>query len=155
MSGPIARTSGLFSAAQVGAALLLCGCASFVAKGSNVPEPPSCGINGFTRAPNEHIVVELGKTLRVRSVGGVITSQGGNWPEGTFVVFELRPTDGAGKVRRVTADSQGAFHVPGVPAGAYCFKATADGWQTVVGAIVVTHAADRGARVTFEMRLGV
>jgi len=42
-----------------------------------------------------------------------------------------------------------------VPPGEYCFKATVDGWQSVVGVIVVTKSADPAARVSFEMLLGV
>jgi len=83
-----------------------------------------CGIEGFTKSPSEHIVVELEKPLRVRFVEGVITSQSRGWPEGRFVIFELRPTRGAGKRRQVKADSQGAFKVADVPPGEYCFKAT-------------------------------
>lgn len=117
--------------------------------------PKSCGIDGFTKSPSEDIVVELEKSLRVKSVEGVITSQSGGWPEGTFVIFELRATRGAGRLRQVKADSRGSFKMPDVPPGEYCFKATADGWQSVVGVIVVTKAADPAARVSFEMLLGV
>jgi hypothetical protein len=58
-------------------------------------------------------------------------------------------------LRQVKADSQGALKVPDVPPGEYCFKATVDGWQSVVGLIVVTQAADPASRVGFEMLLGV
>lgn len=83
-------------------ALLLCSCLASPARGADSKPPApvkSCGIEGFTKSPSEHIVVELEKPLRVRSVEGVIASQGGGWPEGTFALFELRPTRGAGKVK--------------------------------------------------------
>ena len=85
----------------------------------------------------------------------MITSQSGSWPEGTFVLFELRPTRGAGKIRQVKADNQGKFKVPDMPLGEYCFKATADGWQSVIGVVIVSKTASRRSRVNFEMPLGV
>jgi hypothetical protein len=157
MRGRVAWISVLFCALQIGTTLLLGSCASTAARGAdaNAPKPPHCGIDGFTTSPSEHIVVELEKALHVRSVEGVITSQSGGWPEGTFVTFELRPTRGAGKLRQVKANSRGSFKMPDMPPGEYCFKATADGWQSVVGVIVVTKTADPAARVSFEMLLGV
>jgi len=115
---------------------------------------PRCGLEGFTKSPSEHIVLEREKPFLVRSVDGVIMSQSGGWPEGTFVLFELRPTRGAGKLRRVKTDSRGSFKVTDVPAGEYCFKATVDGWQSIAGVIVVTKAADPAARVRLDLNLG-
>jgi len=137
--------------------LLLSGCASAQATGaeSSPPKKSRCGIEGFTKSPSEHIVVELDQPLRVKTVEGVITSRGGDWPDGTFVLFELRPTRGQGTLRQAKTDGRGAFKIPGVPPGEYCFKATADGWQSVVGVIVVTKEADPASRVSFEMLLGV
>jgi hypothetical protein len=59
---------------------------------------PRCALDGFTKSPNEHIIVEREKP--------------------------------------------------------FLFKATVDGWQSVVGVIVVTKAADPGARVRLDMNLG-
>ena len=142
---------------HIGTTLLLGSCASTAVRGAepNAPRPPHCGIDGFTKSPSEHAIVELEAALRVRFVEGVITSQSGGWPEGTFVTLELRPTRGPRKLRQVQADGRGFFKMPDVPPGEYCFKATTDGWQSVVGVIVVTKSADPAARVSFEMPLGV
>jgi len=148
----VAWTLGLLDAVRM--TVLLGGASAAISADVNAPKSTHCAIETFTKSPSEHTVVELEKPLRVRSVEGVITSQGGGWPEGVVVLFELRSTRGA-EVRHVRTDHQGAFKVPDVPPGEYCFKATADGWQSAVGAIVVTKAADPAARVSFEMLLGV
>jgi hypothetical protein len=138
--------------------LLLCASLASLARGADSRPPglvKSCGIERFTKSPSEHIVVEIEKPLRVRSVQGVITSQSGGWPEGTFVIFELRPTRNRGKVRQVRTDSRGSFKIPDLPPGEYCFKATANGWQSVIGVIVMARDADAASKITFEMPLGV
>jgi hypothetical protein len=157
MKARVSWISGLVGVVMGIAALLLGSCASAQGKGaeSNSPKKSRCGIGGFARSPSEHIVVERDQPFRVRTVEGVITSQGGDWPDGISVLFELRPTHGAGKLKQVKTDSRGSFKMPDVPPGDYCFKATVDGWQSVVGVIVVTEAADPAARVSFEMLLGV
>jgi hypothetical protein len=102
MKARTTRASGLLGVAIGAATLLLGGCALAQTKGADsVPSKKSpCGIEGFTKSPSEHIVVELDRPLRVRTVEGTITSQGGEWPEGTFVLFELRP-NGKGKLRKM------------------------------------------------------
>ena len=145
---------------QVGIAFVLAiGCASAQSRGTATQSPSkraTCGIEGFTESPSEHMVVELEQPFRVRSVEGTITSQGGDWPEGIFVLLELRSADGgAGALKQAKTDAWGAFKIPDVPPGEYCFKATAEGWQSAVGVIVVSATADPTSKVSFEMLLGV
>lgn len=138
--------------------VLFMGCASAQTKSSASQEKAkssTCGIEGFTKSPSEHIVVELEQPFRVRSVEGVITSQGGDWPEGTVVLLEVRPAHGAGAMRHAQTDSRGVFKIPNIAPGEYCFKATAEGWQSVVGLIVVSKTTDPATKVNFEMLLGV
>lgn len=138
--------------------LLVGGCRSTQAKADSKPAAAAgkrCGADGFTKSPSEHMLVELEKPFKVRSVEGVISSEGGEWPEGTSVIFELRSTRDQGKVRQVRTDSRGSFKIPDLPPGEYCFKATANGWQSVMGVIVVARDADAASKITFEMPLGV
>jgi hypothetical protein len=149
--------AGLLGALLAAAAPLAGSCTATLGRGAEPtpPKKPSCGIEGFTKSPSEHIIVELDQPFRVRSVEGVIKGQGGDWPEGVSVLFELRPTRGESKLKHANTDGRGSFKIPAVPAGEYCFKATADGWQSVVGVIVVSQDADPANTVTFEMPLGV
>jgi hypothetical protein len=149
--------AGLLGVLMGATALLLGSCASAQARGaeSNPSKKSRCGIEGFTKSPSEHIVVELDQPFRLKTVEGVIASQGGVWPDGIFVLFELRPTHGTNKLRQAKTDSRGSFKIPDVAPGEYCFKATADGWQSVVGVIIVSKASDPATRVSFEMPLGV
>jgi carboxypeptidase family protein len=115
-----------------------------------------CGSEGFTPSASEHVIVELDKPLRVRTVEGIVTSQAGDWPEGVSVLFEIRPmAEAPSRPRGVRTDRRGHFEIPGVPAGEYCFKATTEGWQSVTGVIVVSPTADPDSRVNVEMPLGV
>jgi len=92
----------------------------------------------------------------VRTLEGIVTSQAGDWPDGVSVLFEIRPRADASKgPKGVRADRRGYFKMSGVPAGEYCFKATAEGWQSVTGVIVVSPTADPASRVNFQMLLGV
>lgn len=138
--------------------VLLISCASAEPKSSATRESSkqaSCGIEGFTKSPSEHMVVQLEQPFRVRSVEGVVTSQGGDWPEGISVLVELRSARSAGTMKQARSDPRGSFKIPDVAPGEYCFKATADGWQSVVGVIIVSKTADPASRVNFEMLLGV
>jgi hypothetical protein len=135
---------------------LLIGCASTPSRRVEVGAPGSvrCGVDGFTKSRSEHIVVELAQPVRVRSVEGVITSQAGEWPDDIAVTLELRPRAG-GRSIHVQADGRGSFKVPDVPPGEYCFKASADGWRSIIGVIVVAREADSAARIRLQMLLGV
>jgi len=136
------------------------GCLSIVMRPSPARSGPDadgvfsrgrCGSEGFTQSASEHIIVELEKPLRVRTVEGTR----GDWPDGVSPLFEVRGRgDAPSQRRQVRSDYRGYFKVPGLRAGEYCFKATVDGWQSVTGVIVVSPAADPASRVNFEMRLG-
>jgi hypothetical protein len=148
----------LLGAVQIAlAAALLANCVSAPVRSSpsGSTKESHCDFESFTKSASEHIVVDLDKPFRVRSVEGVIASQGGDWPDATFVTFEIRRADGTGETRSAKTDSRGFFNLPGVPTGRYCFKATVDGWQSVMGVLIVTQDADPGSRVAFEMPLGV
>jgi hypothetical protein len=106
---------------------------------------------GFLMSPTEHIIVELPEPLNVRSVGGsILDPHRDGLPD---VVFEIR--DESGTIRAGVSDSHGRFHMRGVPNGTYRFKATKNGFQSIVGTIVVTKRASRKTTVALQMNLGV
>jgi hypothetical protein len=121
----------------------------------STPCPEACRLEGFSKTPHEHIVEELDKPVVVSSVAGVIVSAAGEWPDDAVVTFALRSTQILGELREVRTDSRGYFSVPDVSHQDYCFKATAAGWRSIVGMIVVSKGADQSARVNLRMRLGV
>ena len=96
-------------------------------------------------------MVELPEPLKVRSVdGSILDPHRDPLPD---VVFEIR--DESGKIRSGISDSRGRFHIRGVPKGTFRFKATKNGFQSIVGTIVVTKAASRKSTITLQMNLGV
>ena len=114
-----------------------------------------CSSDSFVASPAEHLIVELHEPIVVAAVEGVITSQAGEWPEQATILIELRPADFPGVARRAQADGHGKFRVDNVKPGRYCFKATAIGWQSVIGIIVVSKDVDPEKRVAIELPLGV
>jgi len=114
-----------------------------------------CGINGFSDAVDEHIVNEIMEPFVVTGIRGTIRSEAGDWPEGIRVLFEVRSSRAGAKIQRAMTDAHGKFMMKGIPDGQYCFKATVNGWQSVMGVIIVSKKADPKNKIVFEMRLGV
>jgi hypothetical protein len=106
---------------------------------------------GFTQSPTEHIIVEIDSPFVVRVVRGFIKNpQGYGLPE---VTFEIR--DESGRIRGVKTDEMGKFKVSEIAPGTYSFKATKDGFQSVVGKIVVAKKSNHKASIQLTMPLGV
>jgi len=105
-------------------------------------------------SPTEQIIVQIEKPIVLSEVRGVLRSAGGGWPEGVEVVFEIRERPEAGRVRSALADRKGNFHLNFVPSGTYIFKATANGWQSLVGTVVVSKGATT-RQIELVMPLGV
>jgi hypothetical protein len=114
-----------------------------------------CEAGLFEKAASEGLIVEVARPFVVRTLEGSIESEGGPWPHDVSVEVDLRGSDG-GRPKAITkTDLEGHFKIADVPAGSYCFKASAPGWQSTVGQIVVEPKADPEARVSFRMALGV
>jgi hypothetical protein len=109
---------------------------------------------GFLVSPQEHIVNDVG-VVTVRRIRGVVVSEVGEWPDDTVVVFEARGPHPSTKVRGVVVDAHGQFDLGPLPAGRYRFKATAPGWQSSVGEVIVNPRAARNAHVKLALPLGV
>ncbi len=59
------------------------------------------------------------------------------------------------RIRAARTAANGRFEVGRVPEGTYIFKATLDGFQSVVGMLVVSKKAGRRKIIDVEMPLGV
>ena len=113
-----------------------------------------CGIEGFTLAPSEHIVDEIEQPIIVRAVKGKLTNRQGGWPKDwPFpILFEIRKI-GEAAIIRARADDDGNFEIPAVPEGRYCFKATVEGWQSVMGIIKVDRRASPKKSIYIVMEI--
>ncbi len=106
---------------------------------------------GFTRSPTEHIIVEIESHFEVQSVHGVIKDPVGYpMPD---VTFEIRTE--SGRMREAKTDKMGRFKISGATAGTYSFKATKDGFQSVIGKIVAAKKLNHKASIELTMPLGV
>jgi hypothetical protein len=112
--------------------------------------------DGFTKNPIEHIIRPVDQPISVRAVKGTMKSQAGGWPNEAFVVFEMKGPLPSQKIWRTCPKKpSGHFQIKGVPDGEYFFKATAIGWQSAIGTIVVTKDADHKQQIDLHMALGV
>jgi hypothetical protein len=116
----------------------------------------NCGLEGFTEAPAEHIINEITEPFVVREVKGRIDNVAGpGWWKDCLVLFEIRGIRKDTEVHKVYADENGKFIMRDITEGRYCFKATVNGWQSVMGVIFVEKRADPQKEIVFEMQLGV
>jgi hypothetical protein len=69
------------------------------------------------------------------------------------VLIEVQ--DKAGRIRGAKTDANGRFELRGLLNGSYKFKVTLNGFQSVVGEIIVSRKAQRGEKVTITMKFGV
>jgi hypothetical protein len=92
-------------------------------------------LKGFTKSPTEHIMSEYEGVPEVRSVSGrIIDSSGAGIPDATF---EIRKEDPEDQIRGVLTNDKGRFHLRSIHDGIYVFKATKNGFQSVIGKLKV------------------
>jgi hypothetical protein len=66
-----------------------------------------------------------------------------------------RPSPSQKVWRTFPKKPSGQFQIRGVPDGEYFFKATAIGWQSVIGTIIVSKDAALKQQINLYMALGV
>ena len=108
-------------------------------------------LKGFMKSPTEHIIDEPGKPFTLRAVRGVVLDPSGAEMDG--VVVEIR--DEAGRIRGTKSDRNGTFKLSGVPKGTYKFKVTLNGFQSVVGDIIISKKANKTDQMKIAMKVGV
>jgi hypothetical protein len=152
------RVSIVRATALVLLPILLAACISRSRPPKEASNSLGCGIEGFTLSALEHIVNEIRDPIVVRQVQGRISDIDGIaiWYEGHFPLLEIKAQGvNKTKVRGVYADRNGVFKMEGVPEGRYCFKATMDGWQSVMGIIIVSKKADPKSTIILRLPVGV
>src|SRR5215475_822794 len=113
-------------------------------------------VGDFTKSPTEHIINQIEQPFTVRSVIGIVTRQTGGPTEPLQnVLFEIQGPGSDRKIRRASSDENGRFKMGRVPSGTYKFKATLNGFQSVMGTIVVSKKASRFNEIKIGMAIGV
>jgi hypothetical protein len=131
-------------------------CLFFLQSCSHEEIPVSiCPFFEFTLAKPEHIIEEVEQPIVVCAIKGMVTNDVGGWPDKTRILFEIRRIGQRAKPIQAYGDGEGNFEIPHVPKGNYCFKATVDGWRSVMGIIKVTRRADPRKMIRIVMLLGV
>ena len=113
-------------------------------------------VGDFTKSPTEHIINQIEQPLVVRSVTGIVTRKNGGSTEPLAnVLFEIQGPGAERKIRRSIADGRGRFKVGHVLAGTYKFKVTLNGFQSVMGTIIVSKKAAKTDELKIVMPIRV
>ena len=109
---------------------------------------------GFTKSPTEHVISRIDEPVTVPAVRGTVVFKGKD-DALKEVVFEIRGPGNSERIRATKSDGEGRFNIPHVPEGTYVFKVTKDGFQSVVGTLILSKKADHQKNIKIEMPLGV
>jgi len=125
-------------------------CASFSgAQATTVPD-----FADFTKSSSEHIINPIEKPFQVYSVAGTIRTErsGDALAE---VLFEIEGPGTTRKIRHARTDKHGHFRISRVPRGTYRFKATLEGFQSVMGTIIVSDSKGASGEMAIHMSIGL
>lgn len=111
-------------------------------------------LRGFTRSPTEHVINELDKVIQVQRIKGVVIFVEHNAEPISGVLFEVRGPGASPVVRGVKTDTAGCFKLKHIVPGRYKFKATLNGFQSVIGTIEVSKAG-KSDPILIELHVGV
>jgi hypothetical protein len=106
---------------------------------------------GFT-TKTSFAIIELETPFSVRQVKGVISLPGRNDPLPNVLV-EFRDIDG--RIKTTRTDSHGKFRFGNLSEGTYMFKATSDGFQSVIGTVILRRDAKKSEIIRVELPVGV
>jgi hypothetical protein len=115
-----------------------------------------CSIAGFSEANIEYIIEFLKDPFVVKKVFGRILRTDGVPMPG--VLLEIREKDinwNSHRIYKAYADKNGFFRFKHIKQGIYCFKTTLDGWQSVMGEIIVSDKAKGNSNILIEIGPGV
>lgn len=116
---------------------------------------PSGELEGFTKSATEGIIIHLDQPLVVHGVSGIVRRSVGDESPLEGVLFELRGPGSSLVIRSARTGTDGKFHLGRVPPGKYVFKATASGFQSIVGVAFVSSKAAPSHSIQLSMRSGV
>jgi hypothetical protein len=110
----------------------------------------------FTKPPGEYSIKEVKEPIAVGSVKGTVKL----WhnPKEPMdplanVLVEIEGNDK--KIRSCKTDGKGRFSISHVPSGTYKFKATLDGFQSVIGVIIVARGTTKKDEIQLVMNLEI
>jgi hypothetical protein len=112
-------------------------------------------LKGFTKSPSEGEIVHLEQPFIVPYVGGVVVRAVGDKSPLEGALFEVRALTGSEVLRSAKTGPDGRFQIKALPAGKYLFKATALGFQSVVGEVVVSAKGGHRRAIKLQMLPGV
>jgi hypothetical protein len=110
---------------------------------------------GFTKSPTEHIINELEQPFEVRSLRGLVTRKEGDQGPLRDALVEIKGPGDHDQVRRARTNENGEFRIAHIASGTYKFKVTLDGFQSVVGTIIVSKEAPKAAQIRIALPIGV
>lgn len=125
-------------------------------KKPNIDDSELCSSFGFTESRIEQIN-RIKKAFVVKNICGSVVLIDGS-PMCAGVIFEIRKKVKnwkSEKVYKTITDEKGEFVLKGIKQGRYCFKLTFEGWQSIVGEILLTEKADKKNRINLTMELGL
>jgi len=108
---------------------------------------------GFTRSPTEHIINSYKRVVTARTFEGSVVDPSGAPIQGAIV--EVRGPGAITRVRGTETDRRGQFRVGRLSAGAYAFKSTHDGFQSVVGQLKIDSSKERKVPTKITLQVGV
>jgi hypothetical protein len=115
-----------------------------------------CNYSTFEFFPYEHIMYELSDLFVVRSLEGLVRNSEYMWPEGqVFHVQVSRVDDMSSVAIQLEVLPGGNFRAPDLAPGEYCLKVSAEGWKTVLAAVLVEPDARYQDKIEIEIGLGV
>jgi hypothetical protein len=112
-------------------------------------------LEDFTKSPTEHIIVQLDRPFVVRTVKGIISHREGAQEPLPDALVEIEGPGDVRTIKHATTDKHGRFKIGHVAAGTYRFKTTLDGFQSVMGTIIVSEKAKKQADIRIEVPVGV
>jgi len=112
-------------------------------------------LKDFTKSSTEHIIHQIEQPFEVKSVKGAVEFKHGQVEALRGVLFEIEGPGTKRRIRRAYTREDGRFEIRHVPPGAYKFKATLNGFQSVVGTIVVLRKPHSANEIKIEMLIGV
>ena len=109
---------------------------------------------GFAKSPSEGIISRIEQPFLVQKVEGLILRSVGDRSPLDDVVLEIRGPGKSLMIRSVRTGTDGRFSLKDVQSGKYTFKATANGFQSLVGVIIVSPRASSDHPIRLEMKPG-
>jgi hypothetical protein len=109
---------------------------------------------GFTKPPTEHIINEIDQPFVVGVVQGFITEVQDPHEPLPGVLFEIQAPISDKRIRSAKTDAHGRFKISTCLPEIH-IKATLNGFQSVMGTIVVAKHAHKATRIEIHMPIGV